>query len=82
MKAKRGGQDKAKEHKFLEHWNVQPWPEQVDGDALLQDLAKHLIRYLVLPAKGDTAVALWILHTWVFDCFDITQRPRRAMRGN
>lgn len=57
---------------FLPHWNVEPWPEPVDGDALLQDLRAHIKRYIVLPPQADVALALWVLHTWIFGCFDIT----------
>ena len=60
------------ERDFLPHWNVEPWPEEVDGDALLDDLRNHFRRYVVLPEEADVALALWVLHTWVFDCFDIT----------
>lgn len=64
----------AKEQKnFLPHWNVEAWPEPVDGDALLQDLRAHLKRYIILSVeKAEVALALWVLHTWVFECFDIT----------
>jgi putative DNA primase/helicase len=64
----------AKEQKnFLPHWNVEAWPEPVDGDALLQDLRAHLKRYVILSVeKAEVALALWVLHTWVFECFDIT----------
>jgi putative DNA primase/helicase len=58
---------------FLPHWNVEPWSEPVDGGALLAELHDHLKCYVVLPNKhGEVAVPLWMLHTWIFDCFDIT----------
>jgi hypothetical protein len=60
------------ERDFLPHWNVEPWPEEVDGDALLDELRNYFRRYVVLPEEADVALALWVLHTWVFDCFDIT----------
>jgi putative DNA primase/helicase len=63
----------AKEQRdFLPHWNVEPWPEKVDGAALLTELRKHFTRYVVLPKHADVALALWVLHTWVFDYSDIT----------
>src|SRR5262249_40003235 len=58
--------------KFLPHWDVEPWPEVVNGDALLQHIQAHFKRYVVLPKHADAALALWVLHTWVFECFDIT----------
>jgi Primase C terminal 2 (PriCT-2)/RepB DNA-primase from phage plasmid len=57
---------------FLPHWNVETWSEEVDGDALLDELRRCLKRYIVLPPHADVAVALWVLHTWVFEAFDIT----------
>jgi putative DNA primase/helicase len=51
---------------------VEPWPEAVDGDALLAHLAQVYTRYLVLPDGGSTVLALWTLHTYVFDAFDVS----------
>jgi hypothetical protein len=61
----------AAERDFLPHWNVEPWPEPVDGAALLDTLRWHLARYVVLPAHADVALSLWVLNTWVFESFDI-----------
>jgi hypothetical protein len=57
---------------FLPHWKVEPWSESVDGADLLEGLRKHFLRHVVLPKHTDVLLALWTLHTWVFDCFDIT----------
>lgn len=51
---------------------VDPWPEAVDGDALLAELVTVYRRYLVLPDGGSTVLALWTLHTYVFDAFDVS----------
>jgi Protein of unknown function (DUF3631)/RepB DNA-primase N-terminal domain len=56
---------------FLPHWTVEPWPEPVDGAALLDALRAHFKRYVVLPDHADVALALWALNTWVFESFDI-----------
>ena len=64
--------ENAEQVNFLPHWTVEPWPDPVDGDALLTDLQAHFKRYVVLPPHADVALALWVLHTWVFECFDIT----------
>jgi hypothetical protein len=63
---------KKAERDFNPHWSVEPWPEPVDGDALLDEIRCHFRRYVVLPEQADIALALWVLHTWVFQCFDIT----------
>jgi Protein of unknown function (DUF3631) len=60
------------EGNFLPHWRVQPSSEEVDGAVLINDLCQQFTRYLVLPKKTAPALALWVLHTWVFECFDIT----------
>jgi hypothetical protein len=65
-KASKGQKD------FLPHWQVEAWPETVNGAALLEALRKHFGRYVVLPPHADVALALWTLLTWVFDGFDIT----------
>jgi len=50
------------------HWDVEPWPEQVNGDALLRDLANVFRAHAVLPAYAEVALALWCMHTWCLDC--------------
>jgi putative DNA primase/helicase len=56
----------------LPHWPREPWPEEVDGDALLDDLRREFSRYVALPPHADVALALWVLHTYVFLHFDLT----------
>jgi putative DNA primase/helicase len=57
---------------FLPHWKVEPWPDPIDGAALLDELRRYFNRYAVTPKHADVVLALWTLHTWVFDRFDIT----------
>ncbi len=42
----------------------EPWPEPVDGAALLADLVRTWARFVISPRGGATAVALWIAHTY------------------
>src|SRR5262245_52065381 len=64
--------ESAADKDFLPHWSVEPWPEQVDGAALLDALRVHFKRYVVLPEHADVALVLWTLNTWTFEsCFDI-----------
>src|SRR5215471_8935370 len=56
----------------LPHWNVEPSAEPVDGAALLTSLRQVFRRYLVLPRGADTALPLWVLHTWTMDAGDIS----------
>jgi len=51
---------------------VEPWPEPVDGNALLNALRQVLVRFVVLPAGADVVLALWTLHTYAFELRDVT----------
>ncbi len=52
--------------------DVSPWPEPVDAVLLLDDLATLVRRFVVLPEYADSALALWILHTYAFELRDVT----------
>ena len=56
----------------LPHWANEPWSEEVDGDALLDALRREFSRYVALPPHADVALALYVLHTYAFQSFDIT----------
>src|SRR5262249_6078604 len=56
----------------LPHWAVEPWPEEVDGDALLDQIRRVFRRYIVLPKDADSAVALWTVHAWTLDACEIS----------
>jgi len=45
---------------------IEPWPEPVDGQALLDELARTVQRFVVLPRWAGEAVVLWIVHTYAF----------------
>jgi hypothetical protein len=45
-----------------EHWQLEPWPEHVDGHTLLDELVATFRRYLVLPPHAAEALALWVAH--------------------
>jgi hypothetical protein len=46
---------------------VEPWPEPVDGAALVRELSEVLQRYVVCQAEAADAAALWITFTWFID---------------
>jgi putative DNA primase/helicase len=46
---------------------VEPWNETVDGRELLEDIARTLRRFVVLPAVAADAQALWCLNTYAHD---------------
>jgi putative DNA primase/helicase len=49
---------------------VEPWPESVDGAALLEDIAALFRRFVVMSKGVDTTLALWVLHSLIIDAFD------------
>jgi hypothetical protein len=51
---------------------IEPWPEPVDADALLEEIVVEARRYLVLPEGGAEALALWVLFTHAHDSFYIS----------
>ncbi len=53
---------------------VEPWPEPVDGDALLDSITHAVRRYLVLPPNGAEVIALWAVKAHAFNCFQISPR--------
>ncbi|HEX5050417.1 MAG TPA: DUF3631 domain-containing protein [Planctomycetota bacterium] len=52
----------------------EPSVESVAGPELLDELTNALTRFVVLPEHGAAILALWILHTFLFDVFEFTPR--------
>jgi Protein of unknown function (DUF3631) len=48
-----------------------PWPEAVDGAALLDELADTYRRFVSLPDGGAEALALWIVLTYALEAFEV-----------
>jgi putative DNA primase/helicase len=49
-----------------------PWPEQVDGSALADEIAALFRHYVALPKAADVALALWTLHAHAHDAAEIS----------
>jgi len=64
-----GGQGRA-----LELRTDEAWDEPVDGTKMLDELVAVVQRHVVLPLGAAEALALWVVHTYVFDCADTTPR--------
>ena len=56
----------------LEAEEVEPWPEPVDGLALLNALRDMVKRFVVVPAWAVETLALWILHTFAYELRDVS----------
>jgi putative DNA primase/helicase len=63
VSAKRKKENKKEIELLDSHWAVKPWPEPVDGDALLKDVIARARRHVVY---GDALItALWLMFAWV-----------------
>ena len=49
------------------HWITELWPEVADGDALLRDIIRRLLRHVVCSHDHALAIALWIMLAWVHE---------------
>jgi putative DNA primase/helicase len=56
---------------------IEPWPDAVDGAALLAEIVNAVRRYVVMPDGAVEIIALWAFHTHCFDCF--MHSPRLAV---
>jgi hypothetical protein len=50
----------------------EPWPSVVDGAGLLTDIVNLIRRYVVVSHDAAHATALWIMHAWTLEAFDIS----------
>lgn len=57
----------AQEQPLLPHWTVEPWPDPVDGDALIAALIGCIQHHVVMRPDAALAVALWIMLTWIHE---------------
>jgi Protein of unknown function (DUF3631) len=57
---------------LLEFTQIEPWPEPVDGSALLTALAELIKRFVVLPQWAPETLALWTLHTYAYHLRDVS----------
>jgi putative DNA primase/helicase len=71
--------DDGKQGRPIEFAIPEPWPDPVDGSALLDDLAAALGRYVVMSDHQRAAVALWVMHAYLLDWLMIS--PRLAIRS-
>lgn len=62
VKASRGDSD-VRQGRALELPEPDPWPEPVDGDALLSSLHMGVERYIILPPYAAAVIALWAVHS-------------------
>ena len=51
---------------------VEPWPEAVEGEALLSELVTTILAHVIMEEHAAIAVALWILHAHAHDAAAIS----------
>jgi putative DNA primase/helicase len=56
----------------IELHDPEPWPDPVDGAALLEEIVATLQRFVVLPRAADAAIALWVLHSHLSEVASIS----------
>ena len=54
--------------------DTEPWPDPVNGAAVLDDVSAAFTRHLALPTGAADALALWCAYTHAFDAFPISPR--------
>ena len=66
----------------------EPYAEPVDGAELLNDIARTVSCFLVLPSGGSSLLALWVVHTHAHDAADhspilaVTSAEKRCGKTN
>ncbi len=74
-----GGGDDGKQGRAIAFPEPEPWPGSVDGAALLDEISATLKRYVIMDEHARHSAALWIVHSYLLDCFMIS--PRLAVRS-
>jgi hypothetical protein len=55
------------------------WAESVKGDALLDEIDKAIGSHVIMPEHSRVACALWVIHTYLLQYFQLT--PRLAVHS-
>jgi putative DNA primase/helicase len=50
---------------------VEPWPDAVDGAALLDDIRNTIGRFIICEPETKVAATLWIAFTWLIDAAQV-----------
>ena len=64
----------AQEQRHFPPADIEPWPEPVDGAALLDDLVATFLQYLSLPEGAAVLLALWVMFTHAFEAVEVSPR--------
>lgn len=67
-------EEQTKRGRRLELYEPSPWPEPVNGVELLDEISATIKNYMVMHESDADLVALWVIHTHIFDAFTHTPR--------
>jgi Protein of unknown function (DUF3631) len=75
--------DDGKQGHAIEFATPEPWPELVDGAALLDEIAQQIGAHVIMAEHARDATALWVVHTYIIKLFSISPKLfiRSAARG-
>jgi putative DNA primase/helicase len=71
--------DDGKQGSAISFPDPEPWPDPVDGAALLSEIADAARKHVVMANHDKDKAALWTVHTYLLDEFLIS--PRLAIRS-
>src|SRR5947199_7678775 len=54
--------------------DLEPWPDRIQGDELLDQMVLTVRRFLVLPDGAAETLSLWAIFTHCFEAFSISPR--------
>jgi putative DNA primase/helicase len=66
--------DDSKQGHALRLPEPEPWPDPINGAGLLSALAINIRQHVVMSDKAADMAALWVIHTYLLDCFGISPR--------
>lgn len=50
----------------------EPWPEPVDGAAVLEEVVAFITRHMAIAPEAAVVCALWVAHAYLFDLWPVT----------
>lgn len=74
VNALRPNQEGGLQGRGIDLGTIEPWPEPVNGAAVLNEVAETFSRYLALPQGAADVLAVWCAHAHAFDAFDFSPR--------
>jgi hypothetical protein len=64
-----GKEESTQQGQTLLFEDLEPWPDEVDGAELLDEIKTTIERHIILPKWAAEAISLWILHAWTLSAF-------------